>query len=246
MTGLNSFWKEAGWIGRQAILMTGINSDICFEHHSAVGGLAPMIFSSLMFVKVVSCWPLGAPCNFAFWRGHSVFDLCSIRLNSDSAQRWLLHWSQPVGGCILTFPKLRTPWSSVSSFSTLLLDTGKGITNETISSYLISAFFFQLGSHSLAVPSRGHFCYLLGHPLTEYLQIIPLNFRAKGVSLSTATNWAFNWIVGEITPYLQDLIAWRLYPMHGFFCICSFILGLTFHLSLQIETDNLFPFSLFS
>jgi len=55
-------------------------------------------------------------------------------------------------------------------------------------------------------------------------EIMPLNFRAKGVSLSTATNWAFNFLVGEITPYLQDLIAWRLYPMHGFFCVCSFVL----------------------
>jgi len=53
---------------------------------------------------------------------------------------------------------------------------------------------------------------------------MPLNVRAKGVSLSTATNWAFNWIVGEVTPYLQEKIEWRLYPMHGFFCICSFVL----------------------
>ncbi len=53
---------------------------------------------------------------------------------------------------------------------------------------------------------------------------MPLNVRAKGVSLSTATNWAFNWIVGEMTPYLQERIEWRLYPMHGFFCVCSFVL----------------------
>ena len=46
------------------------------------------------------------------------------------------------------------------------------------------------------------------------------------MSISTATNWAFNWIVGEVTPYLQDAIEWRLYPMHAFFCILSFILGL--------------------
>ena len=57
------------------------------------------------------------------------------------------------------------------------------------------------------------------------IQIMPLTVRAKGVSLSTATNWAFNFLVGEMTPYLQEAIEWRLYPMHGFFCICSFILG---------------------
>ncbi|KAF9523606.1 general substrate transporter [Crepidotus variabilis] len=55
-------------------------------------------------------------------------------------------------------------------------------------------------------------------------EIMPLNFRAKGVSLSTATNWLFNWMVGQITPYLQVAITWRLYPMHGFFCILSFLL----------------------
>ncbi|KAI9445090.1 general substrate transporter [Lactarius indigo] len=55
-------------------------------------------------------------------------------------------------------------------------------------------------------------------------EILPLTVRAKGVSLSTATNWAFNFLVGEITPYLQEVITWRLYPMHGFFCVCSFIL----------------------
>lgn len=55
---------------------------------------------------------------------------------------------------------------------------------------------------------------------------MPLTVRAKGVSLSTATNWAFNFLVGEMTPILQDLIEWRLYPMHGFFCACSFVLGM--------------------
>jgi len=55
-------------------------------------------------------------------------------------------------------------------------------------------------------------------------EIMPLTVRAKGVSLSTATNWAFNFLVGEITPYLQDVITWRLYLMHGLFCSFSFIL----------------------
>ncbi|KZT05876.1 general substrate transporter [Laetiporus sulphureus 93-53] len=55
-------------------------------------------------------------------------------------------------------------------------------------------------------------------------EIMPLMIRAKGVSLSTATNWAFNFLVGEITPFLQEHIKWRLYPMHGFFCVCSFVL----------------------
>lgn len=55
-------------------------------------------------------------------------------------------------------------------------------------------------------------------------EIMPLTVRAKGVSLSTATNWAFNFVVGATTPALQEIIEWRLYFMHGFFCVCSFIL----------------------
>ncbi|TCD69944.1 hypothetical protein EIP91_005533 [Steccherinum ochraceum] len=54
-------------------------------------------------------------------------------------------------------------------------------------------------------------------------EIMPLTVRAKGVSISTATNWAFNFLVGEMTPILQEVIQWRLYPMHGFFCACSFV-----------------------
>ncbi|KAF8468378.1 general substrate transporter [Kalaharituber pfeilii] len=55
-------------------------------------------------------------------------------------------------------------------------------------------------------------------------EILPLSIRAKGASLSTATNWAFNWLVGELTPVLQEWIKWRLYLVHAFFCACSFVL----------------------
>ncbi|GAA99374.1 uncharacterized protein L969DRAFT_102739 [Mixia osmundae IAM 14324] len=75
-------------------------------------------------------------------------------------------------------------------------------------------------------------------------EIMPLAFRVKGVSISTATNWVFNFVVGEATPILQDAIRWRLYPMHGFFCACSFILVFftypeTANVSLE-EMDELF------
>ncbi|KAJ5095155.1 Mitochondrial substrate/solute carrier [Penicillium argentinense] len=55
-------------------------------------------------------------------------------------------------------------------------------------------------------------------------EILPLSIRAKGASLSTASNWAFNWLVGEVTPVLQGAIKWRLYLVHAFFCACSFVL----------------------
>lgn len=54
-------------------------------------------------------------------------------------------------------------------------------------------------------------------------EILPLSVRAKGASLSTASNWLFNFIVGEATPILQEYITWRLYLIHSFSCLCSFI-----------------------
>ena len=57
-------------------------------------------------------------------------------------------------------------------------------------------------------------------------EILPLSIRAKGASLSTAANWACNWIVGEMTPVLQGWIKWRLYLVHAFFCAVSFVLGM--------------------
>ncbi|GAA5927224.1 hypothetical protein JCM3775_002484 [Rhodotorula graminis] len=55
-------------------------------------------------------------------------------------------------------------------------------------------------------------------------EILPNAFRIKGFSLATATNWLCNYIVGEMTPILQETIEWRLYPMHAGFCVLSFIL----------------------
>ncbi|UKZ77240.1 hypothetical protein TrVFT333_004960 [Trichoderma virens FT-333] len=55
-------------------------------------------------------------------------------------------------------------------------------------------------------------------------EILPLSIRSKGASLSTATNWAFNWLVGEMTPILQEWIKWRLYLLHAFFCVASFVI----------------------
>ncbi|KAI1343997.1 sugar transporter-domain-containing protein [Xylariaceae sp. FL0016] len=54
-------------------------------------------------------------------------------------------------------------------------------------------------------------------------EILPLSIRSKGASLSTASNWAFNWLVGEMTPILQEWIQWRLYLVHAFFCVISFV-----------------------
>jgi hypothetical protein len=67
-------------------------------------------------------------------------------------------------------------------------------------------------------------------------EILPLKIRSKGASLSTATNWAFNWLVGEMTPVLQELITWRLYLLHAFFCALSFVVGKfpSYHLAILV------------
>lgn len=57
-------------------------------------------------------------------------------------------------------------------------------------------------------------------------EILPLSIRSKGASLSTATNWACNWLVGEMTPVLQEWIHWRLYLIHAFSCAASFVIGM--------------------
>ena len=74
-------------------------------------------------------------------------------------------------------------------------------------------------------------------------EILPLSIRAKGASLSTATNWAFNWLVGELTPILQEKITWRLYLVHAFFCAASFVLGKSkenIHFVVILMTYSLF------
>lgn len=55
-------------------------------------------------------------------------------------------------------------------------------------------------------------------------EILPLSIRSKGASLSTATNWAANWLVGEMTPILQEWIHWRMYLVHAFFCVASIVI----------------------
>ena len=60
-------------------------------------------------------------------------------------------------------------------------------------------------------------------------EILPLKIRSKGASLSTATNWACNWLVGQMTPILQDWITWRLYLIHAFSCIVSLVVVYTLY-----------------
>ncbi|KIM41184.1 hypothetical protein M413DRAFT_445884 [Hebeloma cylindrosporum] len=150
-------FEEAGWLGRQAILMTGINSII-------------YILSTLPPWYLVDRW--GRRPILLSGAVVMAFALCATGY----------------------FMYLEHSWTP----------------NAVVASVIVfnAAFGYSWGPLPWLYPP----------------EIMPLTFRAKGVSLSTATNWAFNWIVGQTTPYLQEVITWRLYFMHGFFCACSFVL----------------------
>ncbi|KAG8218823.1 general substrate transporter [Butyriboletus roseoflavus] len=54
-------------------------------------------------------------------------------------------------------------------------------------------------------------------------EIFPLRARAKGMSLSTGTNWLFNFIIAFITPPLFEVLNAGYYFLLVGFCILSFI-----------------------
>ncbi|KXN82037.1 Sugar transporter STL1 [Leucoagaricus sp. SymC.cos] len=150
-------FEEAGWVGRDAILMTGINAIV-------------YILSTLPPWILVDRWgrrPI-------LLSGAAVMGLALLATG---------YW--------IYLDKSWTP-------------------NAVVASVIIfnAAFGYSWGPIPWLYPP----------------EIMPLTVRAKGVSLSTATNWAFNWLVGEMTPYLQEHIEWRLYYMHAFYCACSFVL----------------------
>ncbi|OBA23946.1 hypothetical protein METBIDRAFT_30305 [Metschnikowia bicuspidata var. bicuspidata NRRL YB-4993] len=54
-------------------------------------------------------------------------------------------------------------------------------------------------------------------------EVLPNSVRSKGAATSTATNWLFNFLVGELTPILLDTIQWRTYLIPGVSCIFSIL-----------------------
>ncbi|CAH6718448.1 hypothetical protein CLIB1444_01S06942 [[Candida] jaroonii] len=53
-------------------------------------------------------------------------------------------------------------------------------------------------------------------------EVLPNSVRSKGAALSTATNWFFNFVVGEMTPILLDVIRWKTYLIPAVSCVLSF------------------------
>ena len=151
-------FESAGWVGRQAILMTGING-------------ITYLLSTVPPWYVVDRW----------------------------GRRFIL-----LSGAVAMVLSL----SSISYF--LYLDIHSTPTLVVIFVMIYNASFgYSWGPIPWLYPP----------------EILPLSIRSKGASLSTATNWAFNWLVGELTPVLQEWITWRLYLVHAFFCATSFIVG---------------------
>lgn len=148
-------FESAGWVGRSAILMTGINSIVYI--FSTIPpwylvdrwGRKPLLLSGLIFMGV----PL-------------LIIAYSLLLNND-------HTPLVVVICVI-------------------------VTN--------AAFGYSWGP----IP------WLMS-------EVFPNSVRSKGAAMSTATNWLFNFIVGEMTPILLDAIKWKTYLIPATSCFISFL-----------------------
>jgi|SRR5579859_4877526 len=54
-------------------------------------------------------------------------------------------------------------------------------------------------------------------------EIFPTRLRARGVAISTASNWINNFFIGLITPPMLDVFHWGTYLFFGIFCALSAI-----------------------
>ncbi|KAL9579810.1 MAG: hypothetical protein Q9212_004880 [Teloschistes hypoglaucus] len=54
-------------------------------------------------------------------------------------------------------------------------------------------------------------------------EIFPSSLRAKGVALSTSSNWLNNFIIGLITPPLVQNTGFGAYTFFAVFCLLSFV-----------------------
>ncbi len=167
-------FEQAGWIGRDAILMTGIN------------GIT-------YFLSTIPPWYL------------------VDRLG----RRPIL-----LSGAVMMTLSL----SAISYFLYLDITATPTLVVAFVMIYN-AAFGYSWGPIPWLYPPEMYAHHILKIQLILTVSSLPLSIRSKGASLSTATNWAFNWLVGIMTPILIDTIKWRVYLIHAFFCAVSFVVG---------------------
>lgn len=148
-------FEQAGWVGREAILMTGINGLI-------------YVLSTLPPWTLVDKW----------------------------GRKPILLTGGLFMGCAL-----------VSISMSMLANTPATPRLVVVFVIVFNAFFgFSWGPIPWLYP----------------VEIAPLSARSAMASSSTATNWLCNWLVGIMTPILQEKISWRLYLIHATSCFISF------------------------
>lgn len=148
-------FEQAGWVGREAILMTGIN------------GL-------IYVLSTIPPWTL--------------------------VDRWGRKPILMTGGIFMGI-------ALISISMSMLANTSATPRLVVIFVIIFNAFFgFSWGPIPWLYP----------------VEIAPLSARSAMASSSTATNWLCNWLVGIMTPILQEKISWRLYLIHATSCFISF------------------------
>ncbi|SCU85314.1 LADA_0D06810g1_1 [Lachancea dasiensis] len=148
-------FEQAGWVGRDAILMTGVNGII-------------YVVSTILPWHLVDKW------------GRKPILL--------------------TGGMVMGL-------SLVSISASLFVNTSFTPNLVVVFVIIFNAFFgFSWGPIPWLYP----------------VEIAPLSARSAMASASTATNWLCNWLVGIMTPILQEKIEWRLYLIHAASCFISF------------------------
>ncbi|KAJ3046285.1 Plasma membrane low glucose sensor [Rhizophlyctis rosea] len=70
-------------------------------------------------------------------------------------------------------------------------------------------------------------------------EIFPLRLRAKGISLATASNWFFNWLLAFVTPYLVNPDSANLGPKIAFIWAAFILLAGIYTYFFMPETKGL-------
>jgi hypothetical protein len=54
-------------------------------------------------------------------------------------------------------------------------------------------------------------------------EVLPTSQRAKGVALTTASNFALNILIAQFTPVLRDALHFKLFVVFALFCLCMVV-----------------------